>query len=57
MPPEARWDYLQRNTKRPEIGVLVDNAMAVIERDNPGLKGVLPKTTGARTSTNAVWES
>jgi len=43
VPPEARWDYLQKNAKRAEIGKLVDDAMAAIERDNPALKGVLPK--------------
>ena len=43
VPPEARWDYLQRNAKQPTIGVLIDNAMEAIERDNPSLKGVLPK--------------
>ncbi len=43
VPPEARWDYLQKNAKRPEIGTLVDDAMASIERDNKTLKGVLPK--------------
>ena len=29
--------------KRPKIGKLMDDAMDAIERDNPGLKGVLPK--------------
>ncbi len=24
VPPEARWDYLQNNAKKPEIGKLVD---------------------------------
>jgi len=43
VPPEARWDYLQKNARRPEIGTLVDDAMAAIERDNRVLKGVLPK--------------
>ena len=43
VPPEARWDYLQKNAKRPEIGKLVDDAMTAIERDNKTLKGVLPK--------------
>ena len=43
VPPEARWDYLQKNAKRPEIGTLVDDAMTAIERDNKVLKGVLPK--------------
>ena len=46
VPPEARWDYLQRSAKRSEIGVIVDDAMAAIERDNPQLKGVLPQDYG-----------
>ncbi len=43
VPPEARWDYLQKNAKQPTIGKLVDDAMDAIERDNASLKGVLPK--------------
>lgn len=43
VPPEARWDYLQKNAKQPTIGKLIDDAMDAIERDNPSLKGVLPK--------------
>ena len=43
VPPEARWDYLQKNAKQPTIGILVDDAMDAIERDNSSLKGVLPK--------------
>lgn len=43
VPSEARWDYLQKNAKQPTIGKLVDDAMEAIERDNPSLKGVLPK--------------
>jgi len=43
VPPEARWDYLQKNAKRPGIGSLIDDAMTAIERDNKVLKGVLPK--------------
>ena len=42
VPPEARWEYLQRNAKQPKIGKMIDDAMEVIERDNPSLKGVLP---------------
>ena len=34
---------LQANAKQPTIGKLVDDAMAEIEKANPGLKGVLPK--------------
>jgi len=43
VPPDARWEYLQKNAKQPTIGTLVDDAMVSIERDNPSLKGVLPK--------------
>ena len=42
VPPEARWEYLQRNAKQPTIGKMIDNAMEVIEMENPSLKGVLP---------------
>lgn len=43
VPSEARWDYLQNNAKQPKIGIIVDDAMDAIERDNPSLRGVLPK--------------
>jgi type I restriction enzyme M protein len=43
VPPEARWAHLKARAKQPTIGQVVDDAMAGIERDNPGLKGVLPK--------------
>lgn len=44
VPPEARWQYLTERAKQPEIGKLIDNAMDLIEIDNPSLRGVLPKT-------------
>jgi type I restriction enzyme M protein len=43
VPREARWDELQKNAKQPNIGIIVDDAMDAIERDNSSLKGVLPK--------------
>ena len=43
VPPEARWAYLKAQAKQPTIGQIVDDAMGSIERDNPSLKGVLPK--------------
>lgn len=43
VPQEARWSFLAENAKQPTIGVLIDNAMDAVERDNPSLKGVLPK--------------
>jgi type I restriction enzyme M protein len=43
VPPEARWGHLKAQARQSTIGQLVDDAMAGIERDNPALKGVLPK--------------
>lgn len=43
VPPTARWSYLQGRAKLPSIGKDVDDAMDAIEKDNPSLKGVLPK--------------
>lgn len=43
VPPQARWDYLQGRAKLASIGKDVDDAMDAIEKDNPSLKGVLPK--------------
>jgi type I restriction enzyme M protein len=43
VPQEARWRHLLANARQPTIGKLVDEAMLAIERDNPTLKGVLPK--------------
>ena len=41
--PEARWKWLQGRAKLPTIGKDIDDAMDAIEKDNPTLKGVLPK--------------
>ena len=43
VPKEARWEHLVANAKQPTIGVLIDEAMDAVERDNASLKGVLPK--------------
>jgi len=43
VPPEARWPHLKAQARQSTIGQLIDDAMAGIERDNPALKGVLPK--------------
>jgi type I restriction-modification system DNA methylase subunit len=43
VPPEACWTHLKAQAKQATIGQLVDDAMEGIERDNPALKGVLPK--------------
>ncbi|GIW41268.1 MAG: DNA methyltransferase [Candidatus Binatia bacterium] len=43
VPKEARWSYIQASAPQPAIGEIVDRAMEAVERDNPSLKGVLPK--------------
>ncbi|MCB1932820.1 MAG: SAM-dependent DNA methyltransferase, partial [Candidatus Accumulibacter sp.] len=43
VPADARWSHLQAHARQPAIGRIVDDAMVAIERDNPRLKGVLPK--------------
>jgi type I restriction enzyme M protein len=43
VPKAARWPKLQAAAKQPGIGKLLDEAMLALEKDNPGLKGVLPK--------------
>ena len=46
VPREARWDYIKKNAKQPTIGNIIDNAMVLIEKENPTLKNVLPKNYG-----------
>lgn len=46
VPQQARWTYLVSRAKLPTIGEDVDNAMDLIEKENPKLKGVLPKQFG-----------
>ena len=43
VPKDARWWHLKANAPQSTIGKLVDDAMEAVERDNPSLKGVLPK--------------
>ena len=43
VPEVARWEFVQAQAKQPEIGKTVDEAMLAIEKENPRLRGVLPK--------------
>lgn len=43
VPEDARWESLRAQAKRPEIGKLIDEALSLIEADNPKLKGILDK--------------
>ena len=43
VPEAARWETLRAQAKRPEIGKLIDEALSLIEAENPKLKGILDK--------------
>jgi type I restriction enzyme M protein len=43
VPQAARWNLLLSKAKQPDIGKFVDEAMDAIEKENPSLRGVLPK--------------
>jgi len=43
VPEISRWSHLQARARQPEISKDVDNAMDTIEKENPLLRGVLPK--------------
>ena len=43
VPPEARWAVVADKAHAPEIGAVIDTAMGLIEKENPRLKGILPK--------------
>ena len=43
VPKAARWLALQAVAKQSTNGKRIDDAMVAVERDNPALKGVLPK--------------
>ena len=42
--PKARFDYLLKLPEGENVGKIVNEAMTSIEKDNPQLAGVLPKT-------------
>lgn len=46
VPELARWGYIQSVAKQPEIGQHLDQAMDLIEKENPTLRGVLPRNYG-----------
>lgn len=43
VPLDARWNTIASYATSPEIGKVIDNAMEIIEKENPKLKGVLSK--------------
>ena len=51
VPEGHRWDDLRKAAKQAEIGTQIDAAMDAIEKENPSLKGVLPKNYARRELT------
>ena len=43
VPQIARWSYLHSRAMLPSIGKDLDDSMEAIEKENPTLKGILPK--------------
>ena len=43
VPESARWEALRAAAKSPDIGKRIDEALTVIEIENPKLKGILDK--------------
>ncbi len=43
VPQKARWSAIAENAHKPEIGLVIDEAMRSIELENEKLKGILPK--------------
>lgn len=46
VPADARWEAIQAKAKLSTIGSHIDNAMDLIERENPVIRGVLPRNYG-----------
>lgn len=44
VPEDARWNKIAKNAHKEGIGVIIDEAMRSIEKENHSLKGILPKT-------------
>ncbi|WP_461309771.1 class I SAM-dependent DNA methyltransferase [Azonexus hydrophilus] len=43
VPEAARWESIRAAAKQPDIGKRIDEALTVIEQENPRLKGILDK--------------
>ena len=54
VPEGHRWEDLRKAAKQTDIGTRIDAAMEAIEKENPTLKGVLPKNYARRELTPAT---
>jgi type I restriction enzyme M protein len=46
VPESARWEAIRAAAKQPDIGKRIDDALSVIEAENPKLKNILDKRFG-----------
>lgn len=46
VPSLARWSNIQSMAKQSEIGQQIDQAMDLVEKENPSLRGILPRNYG-----------
>ena len=46
VPTDARWESIQARAKLPTVGADIDTAMDLIEKENPVIRGVLPRNYG-----------
>ncbi|KQW06769.1 N-6 DNA methylase [Leifsonia sp. Root4] len=51
IPAGNRWEDLRKSAKQSDVGGRIDAAMEAIEKENPSLKGVLPKNYARRELT------
>jgi type I restriction enzyme M protein len=54
VPEGSRWADLMKAAKQTDIGARIDSAMDEIEKENPSLRGVLPKNYSRRELTPAT---
>ena len=40
--PESRWSFIMQNAKQPNIAILIDTALTLVEKHNKPLRGALP---------------
>lgn len=44
IPEESRWHNISKHSKSEELGRILDDAFIAVEKQNPDLKNILPKT-------------
>lgn len=54
LPEEARWSYVKARAKQDDLAVLIDTALATIEKRNPALAGALPDNYFSRLGLEAT---